>query len=165
MKNFKRCLHIKIIKGNIFWHLAHMWWCLEGKSLIFSYILFIETKIEDSLRKKTVEILQANIGLYCNQACNHCFVESSPKRKEMMLQQTAERCLLILQNSPSIHTLDLTGRAKAGTASHTNTCGNNQLTATPVLHVVALTALILKMYKNPNGNQMLTVWSCMKYMG
>lgn len=95
----------------------------------FSYILFIETEIEDSLRKKTVEILQANIGLYCNQACNHCFVESSPKRKEMMLQQTAERCLLILQNSPSIHTLDLTGRAKAGTASHTNTCGNNQLTA------------------------------------
>lgn len=121
--------------------------------MIFSYILFIETKIEDSLRKKTVEILQANIGLYCNQACNHCFVESSPKRKEMMLQQTAERCLLILQNSPSIHTLDLTGRAKAGTASHTN----NQLTATPVLHVVALTALILKMYKNPNSNQMLTV--------
>lgn len=103
----------------------------------FSYILFIETEIEDSLRKKTVEILQANIGLYCNQACNHCFVESSPKRKEMMLQQTAERCLLILQNSPSIHTLDLTGRAKAGTASHTNT----------VLHVVALTTLILKMYK------------------
>lgn len=71
----------------------------------------VETKIEDSLRKKTVEILQANIGLYCNQACNHCFVESSPKRKEMMLQQTAERCLLILQNSPSIHTLDLTGGA------------------------------------------------------
>lgn len=70
-----------------------------------------EGKIEDSLRKKKVEILQANIGLYCNQACNHCHVESSPKRKEMMLQETAERCLLILQNSPSIHTLDLTGGA------------------------------------------------------
>ena len=24
--------------------------------------------------------LQLNIGLYCNQACTHCHVESSPKR-------------------------------------------------------------------------------------
>lgn len=78
----------------------------------------METETEDSLRKKKIEILQANIGLYCNQACNHCHVESSPKRKEMMLQQTAERCLLILQNSPSIHTLDLTGKAKTVTVNH-----------------------------------------------
>jgi hypothetical protein len=25
--------------------------------------------------------LQLNIGLYCNQACAHCHVDSSPKRK------------------------------------------------------------------------------------
>lgn len=81
-------------------------------------MLYIETETEDSLRKKKIEILQANIGLYCNQACNHCHVESSPKRKEMMLQQTAERCLLILENSPSIHTLDLTGKAKTVTVNH-----------------------------------------------
>lgn len=95
----------------------------EKRPLSRSYILVIlykETEIEDSLRKKKIEILQANIGLYCNQACNHCHVESSPKRKEMMLQQTAERCLLILQNSPSIHTLDLTGKAKAGTVNQAN---------------------------------------------
>lgn len=70
-----------------------------------------ETKTADNLKKKKVEILQANIGLYCNQACSHCFVESSPKRKEMMGRDIAERCLYILENSPSIHTLDLTGGA------------------------------------------------------
>ncbi|XP_062610907.1 uncharacterized protein LOC134272725 [Saccostrea cucullata] len=66
---------------------------------------------EDALIKKTIEILQANIGLYCNQACNHCHVESSPRRKEMMSREVADRCLDILKNSPSIHTLDLTGGA------------------------------------------------------
>ncbi|XP_061182762.1 uncharacterized protein LOC133191091 [Saccostrea echinata] len=66
---------------------------------------------EDALNKKTIEVLQANIGLYCNQACNHCHVESSPRRKEMMSHEVAERCLNILKNSPSIHTLDLTGGA------------------------------------------------------
>ena len=57
-----------------------------------------------------VEILQLNIGLYCNQACNHCHVESSPRRHEMMDRKTADRCLEVLRNSPSITTLDITGK-------------------------------------------------------
>lgn len=64
---------------------------------------------EKFLEKATVDILQLNIGLYCNQACNHCHVESSPKRKEMMDRQTADRCLHILKNSPEVGTLDITG--------------------------------------------------------
>ncbi|XP_071955817.1 uncharacterized protein [Antedon mediterranea] len=79
---------------------------------------FIKTtsKSEDKdfhglLRKTPIEIFQLNIGLYCNQACNHCHVESSPKRKEMMNYQTAERCLEVLSNSPSVHTVDITGGA------------------------------------------------------
>ncbi|XP_060575925.1 uncharacterized protein LOC132733287 [Ruditapes philippinarum] len=63
------------------------------------------------LRKNTVELMQVNIGLYCNQACNHCHVESSPRRKEMMNKQTAERCIHVLKNSPNVHTLDITGGA------------------------------------------------------
>ncbi|XP_033118383.1 uncharacterized protein LOC117117998 [Anneissia japonica] len=63
------------------------------------------------LRKTPIEIFQLNIGLYCNQACSHCHVESSPKRKEMMNRQTAEKCLEVLSNSPSIHTVDITGGA------------------------------------------------------
>lgn len=66
---------------------------------------------EDTVKKKQIEVLQVNIGLYCNQACNHCHVESSPKRKEMMNQPTADRCIHVLANSPAVHTLDITGGA------------------------------------------------------
>ena len=57
------------------------------------------------------EILQLNIGLYCNQACNHCHVESSPKRTESMSMEIAMRCLELLDRSESFKTLDLTGGA------------------------------------------------------
>jgi len=62
-------------------------------------------------KRKPAEVFQLNIGLYCNQACNHCHVESSPKRKEMMDEATAMRCIEIIKNSPSIKTLDITGGA------------------------------------------------------
>jgi len=57
------------------------------------------------------EVLQLNIGLYCNQACNHCHVESSPRRHEAMSSEVADKCLDILANSPSVTTLDITGGA------------------------------------------------------
>eukprot|EP00579_Thalassiosira_antarctica_P016119 CAMPEP_0201936664 /NCGR_PEP_ID=MMETSP0903-20130614/37874_1 /ASSEMBLY_ACC=CAM_ASM_000552 /TAXON_ID=420261 /ORGANISM="Thalassiosira antarctica, Strain CCMP982" /LENGTH=445 /DNA_ID=CAMNT_0048477403 /DNA_START=55 /DNA_END=1392 /DNA_ORIENTATION=- len=64
------------------------------------------------LHRSKPTILQLNIGLYCNQACNHCHVESSPLRKEeTMSADIAARCLELLQNSPDVDTLDLTGGA------------------------------------------------------
>lgn len=64
------------------------------------------------LKRKAPTILQINIGLYCNQACGHCHVESSPLRKtEMMTAETAAQCLELLKNTPSIDTLDITGGA------------------------------------------------------
>lgn len=65
----------------------------------------------ETLDRVATEVLQINIGLYCNQACNHCHVESSPKRKEMMSREVVERCLVLLENSPSITTVDITGGA------------------------------------------------------
>jgi len=77
-----------------------------------------EAKVQDShiqnnrLYRSHPTILQLNIGLYCNQACSHCHVESSPLRKEeTMSANVAARCLELLQNSPTIDTLDLTGGA------------------------------------------------------
>ncbi|GAX25022.1 hypothetical protein FisN_2Lh306 [Fistulifera solaris] len=62
--------------------------------------------------RKLPTILQLNIGLYCNQACDHCHVESSPLRKqEMMTAETAAQCLDLLMKTPSIETLDITGGA------------------------------------------------------
>jgi sulfatase maturation enzyme AslB (radical SAM superfamily) len=83
----------------------------KSKSVIYNIelILYSTVDTENILRKKKIEVLQANIGLYCNQACNHCHVESSPKRKEMMSREVAERCVHILRNSPTLQTLDLTG--------------------------------------------------------
>ena len=66
---------------------------------------------ELSLNKSATEILQLNIGLYCNQACNHCHVESLPKRMEMMSVDVARRCMQLMARTPSVHTLDLTGGA------------------------------------------------------
>lgn len=62
-----------------------------------------------SIKRKDTSILQLNIGLYCNQACNHCHVESSPRRTETMTIEVAQQCLNILDNSPSIKTVDITG--------------------------------------------------------
>lgn len=74
---------------------------------------FLAQKMESDgkLRRKTPQVLQINIGLFCNQACGHCHVESSPLRKEMMTAETAAQCLELLKNTPSITTLDITGGA------------------------------------------------------
>lgn len=66
---------------------------------------------EITLQRKRAQVLQLNIGLYCNQACAHCHVESSPLRTEMMSNDTAAKCIQLLQRTPSIHTLDITGGA------------------------------------------------------
>jgi len=64
------------------------------------------------LYRRDPEVLQLNIGLYCNQACGHCHVESSPLRtKEMMTAEVASKCIELLKKSPTIHTLDITGGA------------------------------------------------------
>lgn len=64
-----------------------------------------------SLQRQLPQVLQINIGLYCNQACSHCHVESSPLRKETMTAETAAQVLELLRDTPSIHTLDITGGA------------------------------------------------------
>ena len=61
--------------------------------------------------RRATEVLQLNVGLYCNQACSHCHVESSPKRKEVMSFEVAQRCVELMRNSPSLKSVDLTGGA------------------------------------------------------
>ncbi|MEO6595231.1 MAG: arsenosugar biosynthesis radical SAM (seleno)protein ArsS, partial [Planctomycetota bacterium] len=51
-----------------------------------------------------------NLGRYCNLACTHCHVESSPKRTERMSEPVRERVIAwIRQHRPA--TVDLTGGA------------------------------------------------------
>jgi len=64
----------------------------------------------DGLRSQTIEILQVNLGLRCNQECNHCHLEASPLRKETMEWSTME---LILEAAGIVDCklVDLTGGA------------------------------------------------------
>lgn len=59
----------------------------------------------------TIETLQVNVTLKCNQACLHCHVDSSPKRTEQMSKETIDKCLEILADHPQIKNLDITGGA------------------------------------------------------
>ncbi|KAG2448117.1 hypothetical protein HYH02_006702 [Chlamydomonas schloesseri] len=70
------------------------------------------------LKRSAARIFQLNIGLYCNQACTHCHVESSPRRTaEQASRDTVDRCLDLLRSDRAapgggtITTLDITGGA------------------------------------------------------
>jgi len=62
------------------------------------------------LRRRAVDVLQVNLGRYCNLACIHCHVEAGPTRNEMMSRQNIDAVLRFLA-STEIPTLDITGGA------------------------------------------------------
>ncbi|MBI2182688.1 MAG: arsenosugar biosynthesis radical SAM protein ArsS [Deltaproteobacteria bacterium] len=64
----------------------------------------------NGLNRRAIDVLQVNMGRYCNQSCIHCHVEAGPTRKEMMSRDTVEAVLLFLAGS-KIPTLDVTGGA------------------------------------------------------
>jgi radical SAM/Cys-rich protein len=63
-----------------------------------------------SLNRRAVDVLQVNLGRYCNLACIHCHVESGPTRKELMSRENVEAVLRFLART-GIPTLDITGGA------------------------------------------------------
>ena len=64
------------------------------------------------LRATRVEVFQLNIGKLCNQTCAHCHVDAGPdKRVENMDRATLETCLRIIEATPSIRVVDITGGA------------------------------------------------------
>jgi radical SAM/Cys-rich protein len=64
----------------------------------------------DGLKRRAVDVLQVNLGRYCNLACIHCHVESGPTRTEMMSRRNIDAVLRFLA-STEIPTLDITGGA------------------------------------------------------
>lgn len=63
------------------------------------------------LRRRTPTTLQVNVGLTCNQACHHCHVASSPKRTETLPPEVVAKLLELLERSPEVELVDLTGGA------------------------------------------------------
>lgn len=64
-----------------------------------------------TLPVQSVSTLQLNITKLCNQACTHCHVDASPRRRETMSDEVLAACMAVLQENPEIKTLDLTGGA------------------------------------------------------
>ena len=63
------------------------------------------------LTRPAPHTLQLNLGKRCNQVCRHCHVDADPHRTESMDESTMDRLLTVLQASPSIRTVDITGGA------------------------------------------------------
>jgi len=76
----------------------------------YNFDNFIKHKSLD-LTPITITNLQVNITKLCNQACVHCHVDASPKRKEQMDLDSVNKCLQILEENKEIVNLDLTGGA------------------------------------------------------
>lgn len=65
-----------------------------------------------ALQRRRLRTVQINLGKLCNLACTHCHVEAGPgKTEENMGSATAERLITLLQASPGVEILDLTGGA------------------------------------------------------
>ena len=62
------------------------------------------------LHARSIDTVQANIGLRCNLACRHCHLKCSPKRTEEMDWSTMELTLEAAQRAEA-RTLDVTGGA------------------------------------------------------
>ena len=74
---------------------------------------FVVGEGANPLVREPTTILQVNVGLYCNQACSHCHVESSPLRTaEVMSEAVADRLVHLIDASDGgIKCLDITGGA------------------------------------------------------
>ena len=73
------------------------------------YPLLKKTKFP-YISRGQLKSFQINLGYKCNQACLHCHVNASPKRKEMMSLKVIEQILFAI-NKFKIKTIDLTGGA------------------------------------------------------
>ncbi len=62
-------------------------------------------------RPLAVGTLQLNVTKLCNQACVHCHVDASPRRREMMSDAVLEQCLKLLETNSRLGKLDVTGGA------------------------------------------------------
>ena len=63
------------------------------------------------LSPRSIETLQINITKLCNQACVHCHVDASPRRRESMSDEVIDQVLSVVRRHASIKVVDITGGA------------------------------------------------------
>ena len=62
------------------------------------------------LRKDKTSAMQINVGLFCNQTCSHCHLDSGPGRTELMNRQTIQDVVAYARRA-GFQTVDITGGA------------------------------------------------------
>jgi radical SAM/Cys-rich protein len=80
-------------------------------SIDSSIITPFADRLVTPLSKRSVTILQINLGKRCNLACTHCHVDASPQRTEEMSAAVVDRVIELIYQFPQIETVDLTGGA------------------------------------------------------
>jgi radical SAM/Cys-rich protein len=70
----------------------------------------VKEATDHSLTAETLDILQVNVGLRCNNSCTHCHLESGPHRSELMDWPTME-AVIRAADSVRPDLLDITGGA------------------------------------------------------
>ena len=63
-----------------------------------------------AVRRRSLEVLQVNVGYRCNQSCLHCHVNAGPNRTEEMTGDTIDLVLDVLRTR-HVPMLDITGGA------------------------------------------------------
>jgi radical SAM/Cys-rich protein len=66
---------------------------------------------QETFTAKSVSTLQVNVGKVCNQTCHHCHVDAGPQRTESMTKDTIDQIIEVLDRTPQISTVDITGGA------------------------------------------------------
>jgi len=89
---------------------------LNGKEIVDANFPNFNEKVANlgfrPLKPANIETFQLNIGKLCNQTCAHCHVDAGPdKKRENMSREDLEICLDIIQRTPSIKNVDITGGA------------------------------------------------------
>jgi radical SAM/Cys-rich protein len=79
--------------------------------MIQTAITPFKQKLASALTKKSITVLQINLGKRCNLACTHCHVEASPKRTEELSPETCGQLIELIHKFPQIKIVDLTGGA------------------------------------------------------
>lgn len=80
-------------------------------SSLDSSITPFSKKLNSSLAKSPISVLQINLGKRCNLACSHCHVEASPKRTEELSPEVCHQLIELIHKFPQIQVVDLTGGA------------------------------------------------------
>ncbi|MEW6493142.1 MAG: arsenosugar biosynthesis radical SAM (seleno)protein ArsS [Cyanobacteriota bacterium] len=68
-------------------------------------------KLNASLTKSQITVLQINLGKRCNLACTHCHVDAGPKRTEELSPEVCNQLIELIHRFPQIKIVDLTGGA------------------------------------------------------